>query len=137
MGQRCREHLKRVLTSKDRPEAICCATARIGYVAEGVAAELGLKIPDDLALIACDGVHADVQGGIGMTTVGISREETCRRALEVLDQVSQEPWDDKPSIYEPTVMPLHLTVRDSCGARVRGAEAIETRGRQFVRKEVT
>lgn len=117
--RRCRDLCAGILRGKDRPEAICCSTLRTAYTVEAVAIEMGLKVPQDLALIACDETEPNISGEVSITTVAVSREESCKRALEVLDQIRSKPVSEKSSLYHPIMMPVRLTIKDSCGAKLK------------------
>lgn len=115
-----REELSRVLAQEDRPEAFCCYT---DTMARNVVNELlheGFKIPEDIAVIACDdGVEA-VAGPVAITSVGAPIAEICQKAVELISAI--EPGFDPEScqLQDAILMPLRLTVRDSCGAKKKG-----------------
>ena len=119
-GDELELQVTRVLKASNRPEAFCCATEHLAYAVESLATDLGLKIPEDLAIIACDGGMADVQGTVSITTVGVSRKECCRKAVELIEQDRAEPRSRKGALWEPVMMPLHLTIAESCGAKLKG-----------------
>ena len=119
------ELLVRVLTSDNRPLAICCATENIAHRVVSTAADLGLDVPRDLAVVACNKGGVSL-GKIGITTVDISRQETCRKAMELLAQERGTPWTELELARPPVLMPSHLTVRDSCGAKAARAVSDKT-----------
>lgn len=116
----CRELCEKVLRDKDRPEAFCCSTSRIACLLQAVASDMGLKVPDDLAIIGCDETELDIPEHVPITSVAISMEESCQNALDALEQIVSEGHVNHNRLWEPIVMPLHLTVRDSCGAKLKG-----------------
>lgn len=128
--QLCHKLCEQVLKAKDRPEAFCCASLRMAHTAKDVAGKLGLKVPEDLAIIACDEAEPSISWSeVDITTVSISREESCRKIVEILEEVrlSKKPQgklekNKNSPLYDPIMMPLHLTIRDSCGAKLRGAD---------------
>ena len=119
-----RVHLqvRRALKKEKCPDAYCCSTKDVARAAWAVAEDLGLKVPQDLALIACDEGEPDVPGHPGITTVAYSIEETFAKALELMSSLRDTNGSDKSVLWEPIMMPLHLTVRESCGAKLRGAD---------------
>ena len=119
-GDELERQVTRALKAPNRPEAFCCATEHLAYAVERVATDLGLKVPEDLAIIACDGGMADVQGSVSITTVGISRKECCQKAIELIEQDRAEPRSGNGALWDPVMMPLHLTIAESCGAKLKG-----------------
>ena len=117
---RCRQWCKELLVSKNRPEAICCSTARMAYVLKAVAVEMGMKVPDDLGIIACDEGEPNVSEQMGITTVAVSMEECAQKAVQILDQMVGQDERGEVKRRDLTLMPLHLKVRGSCRAKVNG-----------------
>ncbi len=115
--------IRRVLDSNNRPQALCCATDGLAYAVKEMAEELGMKVPDDLAIIAADAGEPDLASQVGVTTVSVSREEICGKALETVEQLDLEPKPEFPPLRDLIMMPLHLTIKDSCGARLKGLQA--------------
>ena len=118
----------RLLKSQNRPEALCVSDMASARAVRTLATELGLQIPQDLALVAADehieGTSRDHRGPTtGFTCVSISIPKVWQRALELLDELSQHPGPKNAPLQDPIMMPLHLTVRDSCGAKLRGLHA--------------
>ena len=107
------------LAGANRPEAICCPSEDLAYIVEYAAEELSLKVPDDLAIVACGGNRQYIPGKASVTTVAVSKTESCRRALKLMEQVRSRPEGDNRQLWDPIVMPVHLTVKDSCGARLK------------------
>ena len=117
------DRIQKVLESKNRPQAFCCSDRDIALMVKAAADNLGLAVPEDLALIACDEGEPVQAGQIDISTVAICRKEACRKALELFEQVrSQESRGKNPPLLEPVMMPLYLTVKDSCGAKLCGAK---------------
>ena len=117
------ELLQKVLQEPDRPQAFCCATENIAYGVLKIAGDLGLRVPQDLALIACNSGGASF-GQVGITTVAISKRETCRKAVEIIERDGSTEAHGSRGTVAPIMMPLHLTVKDSCGAKLRAASQV-------------
>lgn len=116
---------REVLKSDIRPEAFCCVSKYAASAVWAAANDLGLKVPEDVAIVACDLGDDDTLGRVQFTAAAASVEETCHKAMEVLEQIRQHPKQDGQALWEPIMMPLHLMVRDSCGAKLRGADTKE------------
>ena len=122
----CRE----LLEGNHRPEAMVCPTIHIAHVLELTALEMGLRVPEDLAIVKAGpearSIFAEVP--VPVTGVGMSVEQTCQRSLELIEQIAGELRPRKSHFYEPIMMPLHLTVQGSCGARLKGVDTKEIGG---------
>lgn len=118
----CLRLCKKLLKDGSRPEAMVCPTMNIAHVLELTALKMGLKVPEDLAIVKAgpeaNSIFADVAAPI--TSVGPSVEQTCQRALELIEQIASGSKARRSRFYTPILMPLHLTVRESCGARLKG-----------------
>lgn len=110
----------RALDAKDRPQAFCCSDRNTAHALLVAARRAGINVPQDLAVIACDDGELELVGEPRITTVAISREESCKKALDILDGIISTPPAERGRLWEPIMMPLHLTIKDSCGAAIRG-----------------
>jgi LacI family transcriptional regulator len=136
------------LPPERRPTAIFASSDQMAYGTLAVAAALGLRVPDDLALIGFDDIFSSAYVQPALTTVRQPFSEMGRRAAELLlsllDKASQQfngmypyptfkpSWkeqeiqvreDDEPiRIYLSTT----LVVRDSCGSRLGGIRGART-----------
>lgn len=102
-----------LLAGPDRPRAIFAATDEQALAVLRAAAMLGVRVPDELAVVAVDGIREAVLGGIRLTTVRLPLDELARRALDLLD----EPVDGEPTRI---VLGGELVVGDSCGCAGSG-----------------
>ena len=125
---RLQGQVRRFFKAQNCPEAFCCESRDVALAVRSVAGDLGLKIPEDLALVACDCGDPEIPGDIGITTVAVSISETCQEAINALEQVRAERNTDHSRLWEPVMMPLHLHVKDSCGAKLRGVDIKEIGG---------
>lgn len=107
--------IRQIMQEPDWPEAFCCATKDIATAVAAVARDLGKEVPQDLALVACDEGEPDVPGHLAITTVSVAKEECWQKAQEVLEQLRSESGSNGLRLWEPIMMPLHLTLGESCG----------------------
>lgn len=119
-----RTQIRSILEAQDRPEAFCCATKDLARAVKSVAEDLGLRVPEDLAIVACDEGEPELPGEPGITTVGTSREQICRKALDLIEQLRCRLDREDGRLWEPIVMPIELKVKDSCGARLKGTDGL-------------
>lgn len=127
-GCSCKELVQRALKGPDRPQAFCCSTLRTAYAAVHAAEELGLNVPQDLAVVACDEAQPETNEALQITAVAVSRRQVCEKAFELLEQVGPEQNGTDVRMFTPTVMPLHLSIGDTCGAK------LNDRAKQNVKK---
>ena len=128
--QSCVRLCTRLLKSDNRPEAMVCPTIHIAHVLELTALKMGLRVPEDLAIVKAGTKSRSIFGRVpvAITSVGPSVEQTCRKTLDVLEQVVSKPFPQKHGLHEPIIMPVHLHVKDSCGARLKGVDTKEIGG---------
>ncbi len=105
------------LKGQDRPQALCCSTDHVANLVERWLLEKGVRVPEDLAVMACDEGPEAIDAPVPITTVGDSRQELCGLAIETVERIKPGLDPSAPSeIAQPVFTPLHLTVRQSCGA---------------------
>jgi LacI family transcriptional regulator len=129
-GAACAEQL---LALRERPTAIFAASDDTAFGALSAAAEAGLRIPDDVALVGFDDTMPASFTRPALTTVRQPFFEMGKRAATLLlDAVNalRQPippsWHTAQRISAPhrEFLPTRLVVRDSCGAsQVRIADA--------------
>jgi LacI family transcriptional regulator len=110
------EGTKGLLTMKDRPEAIFGGN---DYIAMGVidaVEELGLHIPEDIAVVGFDDTEFASNQRIRLTTVSQRRYEMGNLGVQILiDYIERKETDyTHKVILEP-----HLIIRESCGQKLR------------------
>ncbi len=116
-----RERVKGVLSSRERPEAFCCASHRLALVVEEVALELGLRIPEDLAVVSADNGMGAFEP-VPLTCVGIDVQHLCELTLDLLEQATRQGGGDSDEPRPPVMVPIATFIAESCGARLKKAE---------------
>ncbi|MCU1542785.1 MAG: purR5 [Microbacteriaceae bacterium] len=104
-----------VLTRTDRPTALFCYNDRMAMGAYRAAAELGLRIPDDLSLVGFDNQELIAEGLYpALTTVALPHFEMGEWALIALATL-MEGGDgfEADTTYETAVLPCPLVRRQS------------------------
>lgn len=101
----------RLLSSAERPRALVCANDEIALGAIIAAEELGLSVPDDLAVTGWDDVMAARHARPGLTTVRQPMRELGAWAARRLHQ----RLTGDPSEPQHEVLPTQLVRRASCG----------------------
>jgi len=101
------ETARDLLGSSKRPSAIFVATDIQAIIVMKVAAELGLKVPDDVAIIGFDDL--DIAEYVGLTTIRQPLDDSGRIAAELL--LSQ--INDNRRLVQHVKLPLSVVERDT------------------------
>lgn len=105
------------LLSEERPTAIFCFNDMEAIGVLQAAKQLGLRIPDDLALVGTDDIQIAPILEVPLTTSSFPKDRVGRAAVELLvDQIRAEE-KSIPRPYKRVYIEHHLVIRDSCGAR--------------------
>jgi LacI family transcriptional regulator len=100
-----------LLAGDGRPEAIVAANDEIAMGVLGAAREIGLRVPEDLAVTGWDDIPAAGHLSPGLTTVRQPMVELGRRAALLLtERMATNRTDPRHE-----VLPTELVVRSSCG----------------------
>jgi LacI family transcriptional regulator len=108
-----------LLGRRDRPTALFCYNDRMAMGAYRAAAELGIRIPDDLSIVGFDN-QAIIAEGLypALTTVALPHYEMGEWALEALVRVLQAPGkpagvEETTGLAAPVLLECPLIVRKS------------------------
>lgn len=110
--------MRRVLAGQNRPRAVYATTDEQALVTIRAAASLGLRVPDDLAVVGFDGIREALHGSFPLTTVSLPFEELATRAFDALDAVSSGGEGSGASV----VLDGTLSIGATCGCKPGGAE---------------
>jgi LacI family transcriptional regulator len=113
------DRIRAILQSDPRPEAFVCPTVHEAALLESLVLGIGLRIPEDIAIVAADSGPEGETATIPITTVGVDMEDLCRRAIDLAEMPARRLRLDEP-LLAPTILPIDLRIRQSCGARLRG-----------------
>jgi DNA-binding LacI/PurR family transcriptional regulator len=105
------EVARRVLTGRRRPDALVCANDEVALGALLAAEEIGLRVPDDVAVTGWDDVMAARYSRPALTTVRQPMRELGARAATVLD----ERINGTRKVPQHDLLATELVVRASCG----------------------
>ncbi|MCL3776860.1 MULTISPECIES: LacI family DNA-binding transcriptional regulator [unclassified Actinomyces] len=102
-----------VLRSSPRPTALFCYNDRMAMGAYRAAAELGLRVPDDLSIVGFDNQEIVAEGLYpSLTTVALPHYEMGRWAMKRLIAMLGTDGEDAPPV-EHVVLPCPLIRRES------------------------
>ena len=104
--------MKRLLAERPAPTAVFCANDQVAVGAINAATELGVKVPDDVALIGFDDLPMASWPIFSLTTVRVAFSEMSQAVVDLL--VAQLGGDPEPSV--PHVFPTELVLRRTHGS---------------------
>lgn len=105
---------RRLLTSRARPSAVFCYNDRMAMGAYRAAAELGLRIPEDISFVGFDNQQLIAENLYpALTTVALPHYEMGAWAIENLIDAIEGKTDLQPLSGQPTVLPCPIVLRDS------------------------
>lgn len=96
---------KNLLRQEDRPSAIVCYNDKIALKVINAIRDLGLKIPENIAVVGCDNdetIASIIDGGI--TTIDHPKVELGRKAAEVLIEIINKNEKQIKFMYEPKII---------------------------------
>ena len=103
-----------VLRATPRPTALFCYNDRMAMGVYRAAAELGLRIPDDLSVVGFDNQEIVADGLFpSLTTVALPHYEMGQWAMQRLITILNK--DERDELAEPAVLPCPLVRRESVG----------------------
>jgi DNA-binding LacI/PurR family transcriptional regulator len=101
--------------AEPRPTALFVATdtAAIGLIRGFY--ELGVQVPEDVAIVGFDGVAAGQFSIPALTTIEHPRGQLGQIGVDTLLDAIAEPADRRGAALREHVLPVRLVVRESCG----------------------
>ncbi|MFA7373224.1 MAG: GntR family transcriptional regulator [bacterium] len=107
------KQMKELLCVSERPTAFFAGNDYIAFGAIRAVKEVGLKIPDDVAIAGFDDLKFSASLEIPLTTVYQPKYEIGKTAASIL----MEKIEDKDTEIRRIVLPTSLVVRESSGAK--------------------
>ena len=91
------------------PDGLFCLNDEMAIGAYRGLRDLGIRVPDDIAIVGCDGIEETEYGDCPLSTIVQPLAQMCELAWRLLERRMQEP--DAP--LEHIILPAHLVVRQS------------------------
>lgn len=104
---------KAFLQGRKKPTAIVSANDQMAFGAMNAARELGLKIPDDLAVVGFDNIPLSSYFDPPLTTVAIPMYETGAEAMRMLIDLLSGRTFDKLKLFQTKLLVRGSTVKKS------------------------
>jgi len=110
-----------LLSRTERPTAIVCSSDIIACGVLDAAEDLGLRVPQDVAVTGCDDMFVAGMRRIRLTTLRYDHHALVRQALDrLMDRIAGRVGADDPMTMS---IPCDLVIRDSCGMNAGGPPA--------------
>jgi LacI family transcriptional regulator len=103
--------MRKLLALDERPDAVFVACDMMALGAMRAVHDLGLRIPEDVAIVGFDDIHFASLSVPALTTIRQHKEEIGEKACEALIDLIEERRVDPPRV----TLPVDLVVRESCG----------------------
>jgi LacI family transcriptional regulator len=118
-----REAAARMLSGPERPSAVVAANDVMAIAVMDVALRLGLRVPQEVAVVGFDDIPIASSGPIALTTVRTDLRTLAEEATRLLLDLIRDP--DHPGHQNPVrrILPVTLQIRRTCGARELAASA--------------
>lgn len=105
--------IRPVLESENRPRAIYATTDEQAFVTIRAATSIGLRVPEDLAVVGFDGIREARLGSTPLTTINLPIDELAVRAFDLLE----ESYYEGASSAAPVVLDGTLSIGVTCGCK--------------------
>ena len=100
------------------PEAILCHNDEIAVGCARGLYDLGLRLPEDVQLVGCDGLEETLYQACPLTTIAAPLQKVCQNAWELLERRLREPTASVASIVLPTTLRWRESTRGSSVAEI-------------------
>jgi DNA-binding LacI/PurR family transcriptional regulator len=98
------------------PTALLCSNDQVAIGAMRAFQELGVRVPEEVALVGFDDLPEGAFARVPLTTLAQPLEEQARQAVALLFDRIEQP--DRREEVTSVALPPRLLVRESCGARL-------------------
>lgn len=105
------EMLPKYISSHGCPEALFCSSDEIAIGAQRALQDLGLRIPDDVAIVGCEGIEETAYHHPRISTIEAPVAESCRVAWEFLKRRMEDPSAPRQQM----ILKPKLVIRESSG----------------------
>ena len=109
---------KEIFSKKNRPTAILIQGDNMAIGVREAAYEIGIKIPEDIAIVGLDDIGISSLAGIELTTVSQNQYKMGATAVQLL--VKKIKGEDDSGISSKIVFESDLIIRKTCGFHQKG-----------------
>ncbi|MFJ5622700.1 LacI family DNA-binding transcriptional regulator [Peribacillus loiseleuriae] len=108
--------VKKLMKQDNKPTAIFFGNDEMAMGGIKAAKEMGIRVPEDLAVIGFDDIKFSAVFDPALTTIAQPFHEMGRKSMELLLKI----MNDEPLEHEKYVIESQFIVRESCGANIKG-----------------
>jgi LacI family transcriptional regulator len=109
---------KTILSRKNRPTAILIQGDNMAIGVREAAYEMGIKIPEDIAIVGLDDIDISSLAGIELTTVSQNQYKMGATAVQLL--VKKIKGEEDSGVSSKIVLESDLIIRKTCGFHQKG-----------------
>lgn len=105
-----------------KPDAIICANDAMAIAACIRLSKYGYRVPDDIIVTGHDGIEEERFHTPHLTNAVTNIEGACRRAIEIIDEITNGGSPEKDIVVEST-----LVISESCGCKPVSRNALNSK----------
>jgi LacI family transcriptional regulator len=109
--------MRQILQREERPDAVVCSNDELALASMHACFEVGVRVPDDIAVTGFDNSTVAEYVWPPLTSVSQPAEAIAKKAVELL--LRKVRGEKLSSAEQEILLPCHLAIRDSCGAKRR------------------
>jgi LacI family transcriptional regulator len=107
-----------ILSKKNRPTAILIQGDNMALGVREAAFEIGIKIPEDLAIVGLDDISISSLAGIELTTINQNQYKMGATGAELL--INKIKGENHSGISSKIILASDLIIRKTCGFHLKG-----------------
>lgn len=111
--QAARSTITEYIARQGCPEALLCHNDEVAVGCARGLYDLGLRMPEDVQLLGCDGLEETLYQACPITTIAVPTSEVCRQAWRLLERRLQDPTVSVETIVLPTILRWRESTRGS------------------------
>lgn len=101
----CREDVRAYVSERGCPDALFCLSDDMAIGAYRALHDAGLRVPEDVAIVGCDGIEEAEYLDTPLSTLSLPIPEMCRIAIEFVRRRIEDPTlPQQGAILQPTLL---------------------------------
>jgi LacI family transcriptional regulator len=104
-----RQRLKAYIQEKGCPDALFCHNDNVAIAAYRALCDLGIRVPEDVAIVGCDGIEETEYHACPISTIAQPVQEMCALAWQQLERRMRDP----SAPLQKVMLPPRLVIRQS------------------------
>lgn len=116
LAEASQEAAARFLSAAQRPTAVFAANDVMAIAVIDVALQMGIRVPQDLAVVGFDDIPIASSSPIGLTTIHSDLRLMSEQATKLLLDMIRDPEHPRHLDPQKHILPVALRMRQTCGA---------------------